>query len=403
LAQVAATKISNTHNITVLIETLKEILEEEFKEIEEKKKNLKLVYACILTIGSLLLSSFSSSNELIQMILAIFNFLIEKAPLRASQHEIYKCCHVITNLFKKLFSLFPTLKEHMVNDLNEMLNKVINERKLELTHGHKLFLDILAMLGTHAPIDSLKDFFVRLPTELLFQYLLKSGNIFQFESKKLKELILGNSAILIGDVESDVYMKNYNKILEIFNCLNQNDLSDILEFLLKLATKTNNTNQFSTIIRLSSLLIISIHSGSLDRSQHIEKYFGWVLDLTKHINQTDFETKLKCWFSISLEFTKINGADFINLEKSILEVLIKQKDLSKEIGFWIIKKAMTNHCYLISNTLLKQIENSVADEKVKLYLQTLKFISDDCLTSNSKRRSEFMRKKSFLIHHRIVE
>lgn len=185
------------------------------------------------------------------MLISIFYFLIEKCPSSLDNHEIYLCCKLIINLFKRLFSLFPTLKAQLGSELNQMLNKVITHPGLEKNFAHKIILEIIATSQINLPLS---DFFSKLPSDLLIQQLLKNGNIFQFDSDKTKDLF---SQTLVDLVASKPYLSN-KYYINVVNLIRGFLSKDYNEWILFLVEQSQNYKQSSRLQSILQLFILSI-------------------------------------------------------------------------------------------------------------------------------------------------
>ena len=123
----------------------------------------------------------------------------------------------------------------------------------------------------------------------------------------------------------------------------------------------------------------------------MEKIFNWIINLFSQITIITFESRVKLWFSLLLEFTKISGSNYLQVEKKILECLSKEHDLTKDLEYWIIKKSMTNYCFMIADAFVKKIGVQISDDKVRIYVQMLGFITANSSMSANRGKYEYMR------------
>jgi len=116
------------------------------------------------------------------------NKIVTENVKSSARETPYSLCRLIINLFKKLFKVIPPLQSVLSNELNQMLNKVTGSNSLNPAMSNKLFLEIISILGSEAPLGSITDFFAQLSDELKFGYLQEHGNTFQFKSGEVREL-----------------------------------------------------------------------------------------------------------------------------------------------------------------------------------------------------------------------
>jgi len=218
LIQKAARNITKQENLEVLIENLKINLENDCEKILQGNSNLDMLYADLIFMGNLLLYSFSHTSEIAPLVIGVFFFLTDNKivteNVKSSAGETpYSLCRLIINLFKRLFKVIPPLQSILSNELNQMLNKITNSNSLSPAMSNKIFLEIISILGSEAPLGMITEFFAQLSDELKFGYLQEHGNTFQFKSNEIRELFSrrikasGSSAIIEKQLQTIELLK----------------------------------------------------------------------------------------------------------------------------------------------------------------------------------------------------
>jgi hypothetical protein len=168
--------------------------------------------------------------------------------------EIYSCCKLVISLFRKLLTLFPTLKAQLGGELNQMLNKVITDNRFDKSFAHKILLEIIATSSSSVPLT---DFFSKLPSDVLIHQLLRSGNIFHFELDKIRELFSQKIDDLVASKEM-LHSKYYTNIIDLFQGFSDQSYKDWIEFLFKQFRNYSKVDDQLVILHLMLLSIVAI-------------------------------------------------------------------------------------------------------------------------------------------------
>jgi len=303
-------------------------------------------------------------------------------------------------LFKRLFKVIPPLQSILSNELNQMLNKITNSNSLSPAMSNKIFLEIISILGSEAPLGMITDFFAQLSDELKFGYLQEHGNTFQFKSSEVRELFSRR----IGASGSSAIIEKQLQTIELLKTLDTQDIlslfKEVKELILKrVKDQTSNQQEVQNLLEVGLIIVLSlkIHAQSIDDPLLniyllLQEVIWPLLTCLKTIDESWFKACFKKVFLMILELGKILVKTAINphrYEKAVLEYLksnIKNL-LSKPLQYWMIQKSFINNNFVLCKWLIQELSPLIKSEKTQTWFDILKNLSNICSTENDQSKN----------------